>query len=268
MYNSIIGQPIAIDRDFLYSLIPTVLLGFKTQDFKSSKEIDFEYMQGIELQAQQAAINADGKFPVVISIRGPIVKYSTWYYVGTQTICQIVKSLQNDERVSGFIFNIDSGGGMVSGTGELCSVIKNCELPTLAYTNGYMCSAAYEISSACDARMAHPNADLIGSIGTMLSFQDFSALFEKYGAKIYEVYAPQSTEKNKEFRELLKGNEEAYKKRLEELTEEFIATVKENVSGLKDDGKVFKGKTYTPQQALKIGLINEIGTFEEAILNF
>ncbi len=246
MHNSILGQPIAIDMGFLQSLIPTFLLGLKSNDFKSKEKIDEEFIEGIEHQAEQATATGNEKFPVVFGIYGPIVKYSSLFYVGTQTICSLVKSLEKNERISGIIFKIDSGGGMVSGTAELSNVIKNCSLPTLAYTNGYMCSAAYDIAAACDARMAHPNADLIGSIGTMLSFQDYSAMFEKWGATIYEVYAPQSTEKNKEFRDLMKGDEKAYTERLEALTEDFIARVKENVGeGLKDEGKVFKGKTYT-----------------------
>ncbi len=176
MPNSIFNQPVAIDRNYLYSLIPAFLMSLKTQEFKSSEIIDLNFESKIRIQAEQASASGVEQFPIIINIKGPIVKYSTWYYVGTQTICRIIKSLENDERVNGFIFNIDSGGGMVSGTGELCSVIKNCNLPTLAYTNGYMCSAAYDIAAACDARMAHPNADLIGSIGTMLSYQDFSLL--------------------------------------------------------------------------------------------
>ena len=37
---------------------------------------------------------------------------------------------------------------------------------------------------------------------------------------------------------------------------------------LKDDGHVFKGKTYTPQQAKEIGLIDELGTLEDALSKF
>ena len=94
-------------------------------------------------------------------------------------------------------------------------------------------------------------------------------MFEKWGAKIYNLYAPQSTEKNKEFRELMKGNEELYNERLKVLADDFITRMKENYgSDLKDDGKVFKGKTYTPQEALAIGLIDELGTIDDALAKF
>ena len=158
---------------------------------------------------------------------------------------------------------------MVSGTAELTSIIKNLKTPTVSYTSGYQCSAALDIASGCDYHMANPHADLIGSIGTMLSYQDFSAMFEKWGAKIYELYAPQSTEKNQEFRELMKGNEALYTERLQYLAADFIDRMKANFGEkLKDDGHVFKGKTYTPQQAKEIGLIDELGTLEDALSKF
>lgn len=117
--------------------------------------------------------------------------------------------------------------------------------------------------------MAGPFASAIGSIGTLMSFQDFSAMFEKWGAKIYEIYADQSSEKNIDFRELMKGNEKPYKQHLNNITDNFISTIKANYGEeLKDDGHVFKGKTYTSEEALKIGLVQEIGTINDALAKF
>ncbi len=269
MINNFANQPVAILKSYLDSVVPALFLDFKTKGLESSEVIEAKVLKNLELQAASASASGADKFPVVINITFPIIKYSTWSMPGTQFFIRLFKSLERDERISGVLFNIDSGGGMVAGTGEFCSVIENSSLPTIAYTNGYMCSAAYEIASACDARVAHPDADLIGSIGTMLSYQDYSAMFEKWGATIYEVYAPQSTEKNREFRELKKGNKKLYEERLKVLTDDFIGRVKSNLGDkIKDDGHVFKGKTYRPKEALKIGLVDEIGTLEDALLNF
>lgn len=269
MHNTVFNQPLAIDKGYLNSLIISMFLGFKTNSFKSAEDIEIEAIENITLQQESAQSQGADTFPVVLNITGLIVKYSSWNYLGTQSIIRIVNRLQNDERISGIVFNIDSGGGMVSGTAELCNVIKNCTVPTIAYTNGYMCSAAYDIAAACDKRVANPSADLIGSIGTMLSFQDFSAMFEKWGAKIYEIYAPQSTEKNAEFRALMQGDEKAYKERLHYLTQDFTDRVSANLGDtLTDDNHVFKGKTYTPSQALAIGLVDELATLNDALNNF
>ena len=112
---------------------------------------------------------------------------------------RILSYIDRSPNISGVVFNIDSGGGMVSGTAEFADFISKMNKPTISWTNDYQCSAAEWIASACNLKMAGPHASDIGSIGTLLSFQDFSAMFEKWGAKIYDIYAPQSTEKKQRF---------------------------------------------------------------------
>lgn len=264
--NTIINTPLAIDKGYLLSLIPALVMDFHTLEKSNIQEKHKQYISGIESQTD----NTNGaKSPVVLNIIGPIVKYTSWYAYGTKFYGRVLKALDQNPNISGIVLNIDSGGGMVSGTAELTNIIKNLQKPTISYTSGYQCSAALDISSGCDYHMASPFADLIGSIGTMLSYQDFSAMFEKWGAKIYDLYAPQSSEKNIEFRELIKGNEKLYTERLEALAGDFISRMKENFGEkLKDDGHVFKGKTYQPKEALKIGLIDELGTLEDALNKF
>ena len=268
--NTIFNTPMAMEKGYLLSLLPSLLM--ECQQMKrlpdASDIMELEQLFKSEIQ-EQGAGKKGLKFPVVVNIIGPIVKYSSWYGYGTKYLGSLLKEIDQAPMVSGIVLNIDSGGGMVSGTAELTAIIKNLQKPTIAYTSGYMCSAALDIASGCDYHMASPHADMIGSIGTMLSYQDFSAMFEKWGAKIYELYAPQSTEKNKEWRELMKGNEALYNERLKNLAQDFIDRMKENFGEkLKDDGKVFKGKTYTPKEALEIGLIDEIGTIEDALNKF
>lgn len=267
--NNFINVPLAIDKSFLLSLIPNIILGYQQKNFLSAESILERAEKQIEKQAEGFMSDGADKFAVVLDIKGAIMKYSSWYYLGTQDMIRILKRLDANPQISGILLNIDSGGGMVSGTSELTEAIKNLSTPTIAYTNGYMCSAAMDIASGADYRMASPHADMIGSIGTMMSYQDYEAMFEKFGATIYELYAPQSTEKNKEFRELKAGNKEAYEERLFALTEDFISRMRENLSeSIQDDGLVFKGKTYSPKEALAVGLINELGSLEDALNKF
>ena len=67
----------------------------------------------------------------------------------------------------------------------------------------------------------------------------------------------------------MKGNEELYTEQLKVLADDFISRMKENFGEkLKDDGHVFKGKTYTPKEALEIGLIDELGSLADALSKF
>lgn len=267
--NFLFNQPLAIDSNYLMSLLPAIALGYRNNSFESTFEMEKRVFSGIKSQMDTGINTGADQFPVVFNITGPIVKYSDWYYIGTQTMMRWLAYLDADPRVSGIVFNIDSGGGMVSGTAEFADFIKNMQKQTISWTNDYQCSAAEWIASGCDYKMAGPHASDIGSIGTLIGFQDFSALFEKYGATIYEIYAPESTEKNKDFRELIGGNRKPMEAELSKITQKFIKNIQENYNGLiQDDGSVFKGKTYDAEEALKIGLIQEIGSLEEAMSKF
>lgn len=265
--NAIFNQPLAIDRGYLLSLVPQVIQNYQN-GFLSQQEIEIKAQDKIESQIMAAREGGATAFPVVVDIFGAIVKYSNYNYVGTQSYIKLLKALDRNPNVSGILLNIDSGGGMVSGTDELTATIKSLSKNTIAFTNGYCCSAAMNIASGADYRVASPFADLIGSIGVMLSYQDFAKMFEKWGADIVEIYAPQSSEKNIEFRELAKGNQTLYEERLKELAAQFIGNMKANLSSIKDDSHVFKGKVYSPQQAVEIGLFDELGTLEQTLSKF
>ena len=267
--NFLLNQPLAIDKTYLMSLAVSFFQGYKQNSFLSAEKIDEKFNAGIKSQISSAKTSGANKYPVVIEIVGPIIKYSDWWYTGTQTILSILKSIEANENISGVIFKIDSGGGMVAGTPELANFIFNMEKMTIGYTNGLCCSAALWIMAACKHRVANPYANWIGSVGTFMSFQDFEALFEKYGAKIYEIYAPDSSEKNNEWRELMAGNQKPYEESLGTSNNLFISDIKKFYSeSLQDDGHVFKGKIYTPAEAKKIGLIDELGTYETALSKF
>lgn len=267
--NFFINQPLAIDTSYLLSILPSIILGYQNNSFQSATRLEEKYVGNIQEQMSIMAASGANKYPIVFDIIGPIIKYTDWNYLGTQTMMKILSAIDADPNISGVVFNIDSGGGMVSGTAEFADFISNMQKPTISFTNDTQCSAAEWIASACDYKMAGPFARDIGSIGTLMSFQDFSAMFEKWGAKIYEIYAPQSTDKNFDFKELMKGNQKPYEEKLAAITDSFISTIKANYGeNLKDDGHVFKGKTYNAQKALEIGLVQEIGTIQTALAKF
>lgn len=264
--NSFLFQPISIQMPYLQSVISDVILGYKTGSLESNEMIDAMFINDLENQASQARKSGANTYPIIVPVKGPILKHSNFNYVGTQTLSRVIKSIDSNSEVSHIILDIDSGGGMVSGTTEFSEAIRACNKPTIAFTNGYACSAAQQIFSAADIGVSSPYADLLGSIGTLISYQDFSMMFEKWGAKLYEAYAPQSTQKNKSFRDWKLGDAKAIEQELEVHASEFISIMKKyRGDKIKDDGAIFKGKTYKPEEAKEVGLVDEIMTMEELL---
>ena len=252
----------SINHNYLAEKLPELLLAYRKGSFESSHwyEEDYHY----DFQERNASLQQGrDSFPVVVDLKQPIVKYTSYGYIGTQYIISLLEALESHQAVTAIVLDIDSGGGMVSGTEELASVIRSLQKPTVAYTGGYMCSAAYWIASACDKVVAAPFADAIGSIGTMMSFQDFAPLLEKYGVKVHELYAPESTEKNKWYRDLKDGNDKTVLQMLSDTNARFISSVKAYRPDAKEE--VFKGNTYNAEKSKAMGLIDEIMTLNEVI---
>jgi protease-4 len=271
--HSLINGRWFIDKPYGHALLPSLFSILEGKDI-SIKSGEREPDVFISLKKSNAPLvaasgfdsgNNDSEYVAVINLKDPIYKYSQECGPsGTKSKMQSMKSYAQDPNCSGVVLDIDSGGGQVSGTPEFYDYIASFKKPVVAYTDGLMCSAAYYIGSAASHIIANKRADAIGSIGVMVSFIDFSGIYEKKGAKLITEYATKSTEKNKAFEELLKGNPELYiKTELDPIAEDFINDIKAVRPGV--DESVFKGGTWNAQESLDKKLIDSIGTLQDAV---
>lgn len=207
----------------------------------------------------------------IINIKGAIVKYDVECgETGTETYANMIENALQNESIAGIILDIDSGGGSGDAVNRITDVIKSAKKPIIAYVgNGMAASAAYWIASACKEIYATYKTDEIGSIGTYVTLADFKAFYASKGLPIIEVYATDSTEKNKPFREALAGNVDYLRENyIDPFNKEFQNTVKTNRKGklnLADYPDVMKGKLFTADVAVKAGLIDGLKSFKEVI---
>jgi len=206
------------------------------------------------------------KAVIVVSIKQPISKYSNYTGLGSKSFVRILDAYKNDPNVAGIVLDIDSGGGQVYGTGDFYDYIRAYPKPVVTYTDGYLCSAAYYIGNAANYIVANKRADAIGSIGAYASWVDFNGLFEKLGAKVNTIYSSLSPEKNMESRAITEaGDYKPYIKNvLDPIVETFHADMKATRPGLNE--AVFAGSTWTGDKALEMGLVDELGTLDTAVL--
>jgi len=230
----------------------------------NEKSID-ELILGVQMTSENPAIQSTAKKVVVLDFNQPVVKYDYYPWLGTQSYMNILKQLEQDSSVAGIVLKIDSGGGQVYGTGEIYDFIKNYSKPIVSFTHGYMCSGAYYIAAPSDLIIANKRADAIGSIGAYATIIDTDGIWEHFGAKVHSIYASKSTEKNSDYNEVVNNsNYEPYiKNQLDPIVETFIQDMKSVRPQLNDE--VFKGGTWTGEQSLEMGLIDAVGTLEDAI---
>lgn len=203
------------------------------------------------------------KLFATISYIGPIYKYG---WGGSKDFGNALKLMASDDAISAVRIILDSPGGEAAGTRELYQIIRDFPKPILVVTDGLMASAAYYLGAGADQIVATQPNDRIGSIGTMVSIPDIVGWFSKMGLNIYEIYSPDSTEKNKPFRDLIAskgGDSKAIEKELKFTNDIFLADVKAVRPAVTDD--TLKGAVYYAPEAKERGLIDDIVSMEDTL---
>ena len=271
LINSILKKPWAIDPAYVEGITPFLvnLLDGKAVAFEKSFSV-LPYAVVDAKSSSPSNINSAAPGSIaVISMSGPLMKNDQYCGpVGTATINEWIKQADANVNIDGIILKIDSPGGTVDGTEEMARTIQNTKKPIVAYVDGLAASAAYWIGSSADEMIANGKTAMVGSIGTMMKFGDVQPVMEKAGIKFHEIYASLSTDKNKAFRDATKdGNYTTLiNEILDPLNEVFLSSVKKNRSGkLSDKENVLTGKTYMAADAKKHGLIDKIGSMDDAM---
>jgi protease-4 len=211
------------------------------------------------------------KMVKVIPIVGVMLKYSEdCGPIGMVEIAKRVSQASSDPQIDAIVLSIDSPGGMVEGTQTLVDAIKASEKPVVAFVNdGMACSAGYWIASSASEIFASQETDYVGSIGVYVTIADYKKAYEAKGIPIHQIYADQSSEKNKHYKDAIEGNYDSIKKgMLNPIADKFINSVKANRAGKlnAEKGDPFKGDVFMAKRAIEIGLVDKIGSLNDAIL--
>lgn len=166
-----------------------------------------------------------------------------------------LKEAEERKDVRGIILDMDSPGGMVSGTPELAEKISQVEKPIFAFTDGLMCSAAYWIASATDRIFATSSAE-IGSIGVYIPWVDSSERYEQEGYKVKLFKAGKYKGMGYPGTSLTKDQEKLLQDRVDSIANDFYAQVR-GARGTVDD-ETMQGQTFSGKQSLANNLIDEI----------
>lgn len=215
------------------------------------------------------AKDVDGSVMPLIRITGPIQKEG-WCGEGTRRIGEKLQMNDKKPLIKGHLLYIDSPGGAVDGTPEFGQVIASLQKPVVAYVDGMAASAAYWIASQADYVVANVNnITEVGSIGTLCMLVNQSEWLKKEGIKLEIMRAEKSKDKARinAYEEWPEDELADLQADLNEINELFIAAVNRGRGNKLQTGSedIFTGKMYKKEKALELGMIDKIGTMEDAI---
>lgn len=280
-----------IEKQWADAHMPIVLKMIKGQsfDWTSSFKIRDEQIEKLRLPVKKSIAKATtdvwsvtpytsmDRLPynsvVMVNVLGPVLKYGDYCSYGMVEYTDLMNRLAKSDRVKGILINIDSPGGQAYGTAMFAQAIRMAskEKPVLGIVqNGMAASAGMWIASAVQELYATMESDLFGSIGAYITLYDYTAYLEKEGVKIYEIYAPQSGDKNADYRQVMESkgeNTTLISDELKFLVEEFKGAVAA-YRGARlrlDKGDPFTGKMYRTKEAIKIGLIDGMKSMDAVV---
>lgn len=207
----------------------------------------------------------------VINITGAITKHDQDCGPdGLYSKSQVLRTAYSLDNIKGIILHIESGGGQGSAMRLFAEAVSERNKPVVAFIDDIGASAAYGIASAADHIVASSDIATIGSIGTYITIADYEEYYKQQGIRLIDIYADASSDKNKDYIEALKGNTDAIKNEANQFNDYFLSLIESNRGDkLQGDRSVWgTGKTWRASEALQLGLIDEINTFQNTLKLF
>ena len=203
----------------------------------------------------------------VLYADGEIVDGSGKFQVAGDRFMKLVEKLRKDKNVKAVVLRVNSPGGSVSASVKIRTALDSLmkEKPLVASFGDYAASGGYWISSGCQKIYADATT-VTGSIGVFSLIPDFSKVTKKVGVNVESV----GSNKHSDMMSLMRpfdAAELAYMQAsVEDIYELFVNLVATS-RGLSVErvDQIAQGRVWAAADALEVGLVDEIGTLQDAI---
>lgn len=206
---------------------------------------------------------------LVIPMHGVLTKYDNCVGCATMEVVDIIEETLKDRTVCGYVLDIDSPGGAVNAIAPLVAAIKKVQaegIPIVCHVD--QCgSAAYWIATQTDAIFTDNMMSTVGSVGAYMSIVD-DRENKQTGERTIDIYAPESKDKNRAYREALDGDCELAEKQLSDTVALFTKAVKEGRKDLQADADgVLTGAMFMAPKAIELGMVDGMNDLQGCIEN-
>ncbi len=187
-----------------------------------------------------------------------------------ERVTRDLRRAAQDPDVKAAVLKIDSPGGEVTAA-ELLRVevlrFRASDKPLVAYFEGVAASGGYYLAAPADRILMHPTA-LTGSIGVIAVFPNVAGLMGKLGIDATVVKSGPMKDAGSPLHAMRPEEERVFQALIDDMYERFLKVVVDGRKGMTAEGlkPIADGRVYTSAQAIEYKLVDEIATFEKAIL--
>jgi protease-4 len=183
-------------------------------------------------------------------------------------VIEELKEHSKNGSVKAIVLRVDSPGGGVAPSQEIYEeILKIKEKKKVVVSMGSVAaSGGYYISAPADRIVANAGT-LTGSIGVIMEIPNVSDLMEKIGVKTQVVKSGRHKDMASVFKALTPEEKEILQTVLDDVHDQFIEAVSE-ARGMEYEAvrKLSDGRIFTGRMAKELGLVDELGNLEYAIM--
>jgi len=195
----------------------------------------------------------------ILEVKGPIAD-------STLLLTQI-KEFSEQDNIKAVVARIDSPGGGVAPSQEIYAELKllAAKKPLVVSMGSVAASGGYYLAVASEHIFANPGS-ITGSIGVIMSFPNYRELLGKVGVQTEVVKSGRFKDIGSATRPFTAADRTLLQGMIDDVHQQFVEAVSDGRHMPVDRLKPFvDGRIFTGRQAKEIGLIDELGTLNDAI---
>jgi protease IV len=211
-------------------------------------------------EPEDESVSTSGERVAVVELAEPILD--------SQDIVRQFKKYRDNKSVKAILFRVDSPGGGVSASQEIYEEVKKTResgKPVVVSMGAVAASGGYYVSCGATRIVANPGT-LTGSIGVIFQFLHFSQLMTKVGIDASTFKTGKYKDIGSPYRKTTEDEKKFFDQLLGDVYDQFVTTV---ATERKLDRKVVvgyaDGRVFTGRQARQYGLVDTLGTYEDAL---
>lgn len=232
--------------------------------FMSSKEMNAHLPKLWRHEGNVAVIEING--PLVVGEAGWMRLFGV---VGYDDLCAAAAEAAMDPETASMLYHINSPGGDVNGVidaGALLSQISNMK-PSAVHTSDLCASAGYWLATSIKGEMSAGPTAIVGSIGVLQVHMERSQMLEKDGIKATVIRSGAFKAEVNSYEALTPEAKARVESQLADVHAIFRAHVGRGRPNLaaEDLADVTQGQTFLGKRAKAAGLVDNIGSFAQAL---
>ncbi len=185
--------------------------------------------------------------------------------VGSRTMIEALRKADEDDSVRAIVLRIDSPGGDAMASDLIWRELVRIEKPIVASMANTAASGGYYIAMACDEIFAEPGT-VTGSIGVVGGKVSANGLLDKVGLNVETVRVGRNGALESPFQPFDDQQRQRFREQMEATYRMFVEKAADGRGmAVEEVLTLAGGRVYTGRQALRNGLIDQLGTLDEAI---